>query len=200
MWTLTAALASAADIPTPVEPPTDAVLPARFDDQRWEEMDRRSISLGRTSLAVGLASGITGVLGGAVLAAGIGLDEDPLIGVGAATVTVAGLGAAASMPVAMATVQRANRSIRERGVHVSAFQGVLGWTLLAAGTGVVPVMAVGAPYLIPVWYGGVLACVIGQMELNETARTDAGLRRGGTLFREVTLLPDPRGARLLVTF
>ncbi|MCB9698975.1 MAG: hypothetical protein H6738_19495 [Alphaproteobacteria bacterium] len=195
------------DLAVPQVPRLDD-LPMRgmADHEKWDLADRRSVNLSRYALGAGLVSTALGSAGGVVVALGVEYDEDALIGLGALGITLGSVGAISSAPLLFASVQYSNRSLRERGVYVTSTAGVLGWSLLGATTAVVPILAVFAAIepatavTIPVWYGGVLACGIVQMQLNERGRTDAGLERGGSLFRQVAVLPTAHGLRIAGTF
>ncbi|MCA9490483.1 MAG: hypothetical protein KC621_11185 [Myxococcales bacterium] len=219
MWMLTSAIAIAAEMPAPepasaptvesdVAEPTLSVLPIRGakDEQKWDLSDRRSVALSRYALGVGLVSTALGSASGIVVGVGIDYDEEALIALGALGVTLGSVGALASAPILFGSVQYSNRTLRERGVYVSSTAGVVGWSLLGSGTILVPIFAAlaavepAAAITIPMWYGGVLACGVVQMQLNERGRTNAGLERGGNLFRQVAVLPSPRGFRLVGTF
>ncbi len=184
-----------------VDPDDLPALPLQVQDEaRWQAVDLHAVELSRGTLVAGLASLGVGAMGAGVLAVGFATGSDVVTEpIGGTLVFVGAVGAAVTPPVLLATSMRSHRALRERGVFASSMPATIGWTLIGTGILFTPIF-LRAPYTIPFYYAGIVAGGLGQMQLNERVRAEAGLPRGGELFRGVAVLPEPRGLRLVGSF
>jgi hypothetical protein len=206
MWTLALGAALAApDAPAPAADP--ATLPWRVGDPAWDVTDRRATRLARG------AAWVAGI-GGVATAAGAGLEALSDGDAGSVGVVVGSAGAVAGLTapaIALGASLRANRSLRERGVHVSPAAAIAGWTLFATGTFAIPAFVVagvtedeeGFFVVAAAWYASLVALPLTQLEVDRRGREAAGLAPIAARERALPVLavvPTGRGLALAGAF
>lgn len=162
----------------PIVPMDLSTLPWQIQNEAmWARSDRDATRFARIGGYASIASGMM-LLGGTSLLVAAGNDgADHLLPSAAAVTVIGSAGVIAAPPLLLGASLRANRSLRERGVYVSSAPAVAGWTLYGASIFLLPLFASAWP-LAPVYYGAILACGYGQMEVNRIGRRDAHLELG----------------------
>jgi hypothetical protein len=105
-----------------------------------------------------------------------------------------GLGVAGALvgpPLMLSSAMRANRALRERGVYVSTTAAITGWTLYGLSIFATPFFVVAWP-LAPAYYGAIIGCGFGQLEVNRVGRYNARL--------EFQIVPTGNGMGVQGTF
>jgi hypothetical protein len=189
MWWLLS-LAHASEAVAPLLPLEQ--LPWQVQDEaRWIEIHAKSTRLARAGGWVSVASAGAMGVGITMLVLADAAGTDTLAPPGGLLTGLGVAGALVGPPLMLSSSMRANRALRERGVFVSTTPAITGWTLYGLSIFATPFFVVAWP-LAPAYYGAIIGCGFGQLEVNRVGRTNARL--------QVRLVPTRHGLGLAGSF